>query len=92
MRKYTKTQLNAIAYDRVRRNQEKARSELLNQYGIDFIEFAWFTGYNGSPCRLSSDIHKRAPITMRMVRMYALFLKEKAEKEVMRERCLPEKN
>ena len=92
MKKYTKAQLNAMAYERTRRNQIKARSELLNQYGIDFIEFSWFTGYSSSPCRLCTDIHKRTTVTMRLVRMYALYLKEKAEKEVMRERCLPERN
>lgn len=92
MKHYSKSQLNAIAYERVRRNQEKARSELLVHYGIDFVEFSWFTGYNASPCRLCTDIHRDTKATMRMIRMYALFLKEKAEKEVMKERCLPEKN
>ena len=76
MKHYSKSQLNAINYERVRRNQEKARSELLDHYGIDFVEFSWFTGYNASPCRLCTDIHRDTKATMKLIRMYALFLIE----------------
>lgn len=85
--KYSRTRLNAMAYERTRRNQVKAVKELLNHYGIDFTEYQWFTEYKGSPCRLCSDIHKYAPATERNIRMYALYLREKTEKEVIRESC-----
>lgn len=62
--------------------EDMARRELMEQYGIDFDEFQWFASYDGSPCMLCTGIHKRAESTMKQLSMYAKYLRAKAGKEV----------
>ncbi len=68
---YKKSQLNAISRSATKRDNEKAREWIVNNYGVTFEEYAAAYGYKGSPCMLRNHlVDKSCRTTIRMIRLW----------------------
>lgn len=60
MRRYKRSQLNAISRYYTEKGRNEAIKSLKDHYDIDYDEFCMITGYKGSPVRMLGDMHTEA--------------------------------